>query len=186
MGELYGAFENFVFNSSSGYLVPMLAMAVVVNSLPPNWLASSVLRVVGVLMHETLHLTVGFFVRARPVRMSLIPRRDGNQIILGSVVFERLSWLNAWATALAPLLALPGLYALCIWRTTNHAGGLTWQDLVLWTLAGPIILHCWPSRADWRLALISWPILCLTLLSAALYVWAQDLSVLLAWSSVAS
>lgn len=186
MDEFYRATMEFAFASPRGYVVPMLAMAVVVRALPPRWLATSLLRSAGVLSHEIAHLLVGYFTKAKPVGMSLIPRREGNQIILGSVEFERLTWVNAWITALAPLFALPGLYALAFWRTSNHSGGLTLVDLSCWILAGPIILHCWPSRTDWRLALISWPILGLALLAAALYVWSQDLSFLLAWSSVAS
>ncbi len=183
--ERYNALENFVLANPVGYLAPMLVMAFVVRVLPPRSLAASLLRSVGVLSHELSHFVVGYLTRARPVGMTLIPRREGNQIILGSVEFERLTWANAWATALAPLLALPALYALASWRT-NQVGGLAFEDLAWWTLAGPIILHCWPSRADWRIALISWPILWLGLLSTVLYVWNHDLSFLLAWSSVAS
>lgn len=186
MVEIYRDAEKWFLASPSGYLAPMLAMAVLLRALPSHWLVVSLLRFIGVACHEALHLTVGFFTRAKPVRMSLIPRREGNQIILGSVEFERLTWANAWATALAPLVALPALYAVAIWRTSNHAGELAMEDLVGWALAGSTILHCWPSRADWRLALISWPVLGAALLSAALYVWTQDLSVLLAWRSVAS
>jgi hypothetical protein len=184
--ERYIALENFVLASPRGYLVPMLAMAFVVRMLPPRSLAASLLRAVGVFSHELLHFAVGYLTRARPIGMTLIPRREGNLIILGSVEFERLTWANAWATALAPLLALPALYALASWRTTNQVERLTFEDLAWWTLAGPIVLYCWPSRADWRIALISWPILGLGLLFTALYVWTHDLSFLLAWSSVAS
>lgn len=186
MIERYGALEIYVLAGPFGYLVPMLVMAFVVRMLPPRSLAASLLRAVGVFSHELSHFIVGYLTRARPVGMTLIPRREGNQIILGSVEFERLTWANAWATALAPLLALPALYALALWRTTNQVGGLTFEDLAWWALAGPIALHCWPSRADWRIALISWPLLGLGLLSIALYVWTHDLSFLLAWSSVAS
>lgn len=184
--ERYSALENFLLASPGGYLVPMLVMAFVVRMLPPRSLAASLLRAVGVFSHELFHFAVGYLTRARPIGMTLIPRREGNQIILGSVEFERLTWANAWATALAPLLALPVLYALTSWRTTNQVGGLAFEDLAWWILAGPIVLHCWPSRADWRIALISWPIVGLGLLSTALYVWTHDLSFLLAWSSVAS
>lgn len=184
--ELYSALENFVLASPHGYLVPMLVMSFVVRTLPSRSLPASLLRAVGVFSHEIFHFGVGYLTRARPVGMTLIPRRDGNQIILGSVEFERLTWANAWATALAPLLALPALYALALWRTSNQVEGLTFEDLACWTLASPIVLHCWPSSADWRLALISWPILGFALLFVALYVCSQDLSFLLAWSSVAS
>lgn len=164
----------------------VLATAVVVRALPIHWRAASLLRLVGVCAHEFFHLVVGYLTGAKPIGMTVIPRREGNQIILGSVEFERLTWANAWATAFAPLLALPALYALAVWRTSSQAGGLALEDLVWWTIGGPIVLHCWPSRADWRLALISWPILALVFLCAALYVWGQDLSFLLAWRSVAS
>lgn len=186
MMELYRAAEAFTLASPEGYLLPMLAIAAVVRVCPHRWVSMLFLRTIGVASHEICHLMVGYLTCAKPVRITLIPRREGNQIILGAVEFERLSWANAWVTALAPLLALPALFALAHFRTSDQSGGLALVDLAWWTFGGPIVLHCWPSRADWRLALISWPILCVSVMFAVLYVWTHDWSFLFAWRSVES
>lgn len=183
---IYREIGNLIFSSTICYLVPVLVTALLMRSIQSPVLLMSVLRFIGVLVHELLHLMVGTLMLAQPMSISLIPRREGNQIVLGSVAFKRLTWMNAWATALAPLLVVPGLFAIADWRLTYGARNITWGDLCWWILAAPLLLNCWPSRTDWRLVLISWPIICLGLLGATAYAWSQDLSFLLAWSSVAS
>lgn len=183
---IYREIEALFFASATSYLIPVLVVALLMRFLQSPVLLMSALRFIGVLVHELLHLMVGTITLAQPTRITFIPRREGNQIVLGSVTFKRLTWMNAWATTLAPLLVVPGLLAFADWRLTYGSRHITWGDLCWWILAGPLLLNCWPSRRDWRLVLISWPIICLCLLGVTAYAWSQELSFLLAWSSVAS
>lgn len=83
------------------------------------WTALKFLQFTGVLVHEMLHFIVGLVTMARPSSMSLVPRTEGGRLVLGSVGFVGLNWLNAWITALAPLLAFPIIYWLASWRLTE-------------------------------------------------------------------
>lgn len=107
---------------------------------------------------------------ARPSSMSLVPRTEGGRLVLGSVGFVGLNWLNAWITALAPLLAFPIIYWLASWRLTEGPQHFQWGDILIWLLFAPQCTNCWPSQADWRLVLISWPLGVLVV--SAIVVWA--------------
>jgi hypothetical protein len=140
------------------YLVPSAALAFLL------WLASSahpfffLFTVAGTLCHELAHFFVGLLTGARPIGLTVIPRRIGRNWELGSVTFANLRWYNAAPAALAPLLvpALP--FAVAWWRTRAP-----WQfgptDLALMFLLAPQFLSFWPSPVDWRLAQRSWPYL---------------------------
>lgn len=106
----------------------------------------------GTLAHELLHYIAGLLTGARPVSISLLPRRqqDGHWE-LGSVGFARLRWWNSVPVGLAPLALLP-------------AGGWLWLESVSWPLLSAggtglkfIAIQCllsgWPSRRDWAHAL---------------------------------
>lgn len=60
-------------------------------------------NLVGVILHESAHLLAGILFRARPSRMTLLPRRTNHGWRLGSVSFTRINALNAVPVALAPL-----------------------------------------------------------------------------------
>ena len=63
------------------------------------------------VMHELSHFLLGVVLRARPVGMSLWPRRIAgtNQLQLGHVAFADLRWWKALPVAIAPLMLLPPL-----------------------------------------------------------------------------
>jgi hypothetical protein len=100
----------------------------------------------GTVVHEVLHYTVGFFLGARPVEMSVVPKTAESNTV-GYVNFESLNWFNALPTAMAPLLALP------------IAGWIVGQVTLEWTVAGvfwiwavsSIIAQSWPSVSDFAL-----------------------------------
>ncbi len=107
----------------------------------------------GTLSHELLHFLAGALTGARPVSISLLPRRQANGgWELGSVSFARLRWWNSVPVGLAPLALLP-------------AGGWIFIESVSWPLvsatsaglkfaAAQCLLAGWPSRRDWAHALV--------------------------------
>ncbi len=107
----------------------------------------------GTLAHELLHYLAGLLTGARPVSVSLLPRRqaDGSWE-LGSVGFSRLRWWNSVPVGLAPMALLP-------------AGGWVWIESVSWPvmsagstglklLAMQCLLAGWPSQRDWAHAVV--------------------------------
>ncbi len=116
-----------------------------------TWLyALSVLP--GTLAHEAMHWMAGWLFGARPVSMSILPRRmpDG-ELLLGRVLFMRLRWWNAVPVALAPFLLLP-LSAGLLWHSAGWPA-LAWPSLGLKLLAVQCLLATWPSGRDWWHAL---------------------------------
>jgi len=61
----------------------------------------------GTIAHELTHLVVGFVLHAKPLAVSLRPRRNERGWMLGSVAFSNIGLLNGAFVTLAPLLLLP-------------------------------------------------------------------------------
>jgi hypothetical protein len=149
------------------YLAPSAALALLIRLLAAVHPVFFLFTVAGTLCHELAHYAVGLLSGAGPRALSVIPRKHGHTWQLGSVTLTRLRWYNAAPTALAPLLilALPVLVAR--WRT---APGWTFQpgDVAIAFVLAPQFLSFWPSAADWRIALRSWPYLLVIAAVAAL------------------
>ena len=147
------------------YLLPAAVLALFIAWLARLHPLFFLLTLAGTICHELAHLLVGLLVGARPVSMSIIPRRVAgpgrrSHWQLGSVSFTRLRWYNAAPAALAPLLVLTLPLAVAWWRTRTMATGAVpygVTDLALAFLLAPQLLSFWPSPVDWRLAGRSWP-----------------------------
>lgn len=140
------------------YLVPSIVMAAIFHRLAQRHSVFLMLYLSGALLHELAHLTAGVLTRAGPCGFSIIPRRHGNQWILGSVSFNNIRWWNAVFVGLAPLLIVAVPIMVAHWRTRS---GLTfeWLDAGLAAALAPVFLCFLPSRADLRIAVQSWPYL---------------------------
>lgn len=162
------------------YLLPSACLAVLIARLARLHPLFLVFTVAGTLCHELAHLLVGLLAGARPLALSILPRKvagpQGRPYWqLGSVSFGRLRWYNAAPAALAPLLIVLLPFAVAGWRTRGgwQFGGL---DLALALLLAPQWLSFWPSTVDWRLAARSWPYLLIMLaVAAALALWQPSL-----------
>lgn len=142
------------------YLAPSVSIAFVMRLMVRRVAILATLMLIGTSCHEICHFVLGLLTGAKPVSFSLIPIKIGPGLwILGSVRFTRLTWLNSAATALAPLLILPGVYFYSVFRVGMGNWVVEWSDFLIWGLVlAPMINSCWPSAADWRLAIRSWPL----------------------------
>jgi hypothetical protein len=149
------------------YLVPSIALAVLIHVLTSTHPLFFVLNLPGTLCHELCHFCVGLVTGAAPSSLTIVPRRTGRGWDLGSVTLMRVRWYNAAPAALAPvmLLAIPVAVA---WYRTRPGWHFAPLDLALAFLLAPQFLSFWPSASDWRLAMRSWPYLLLA--GACLYV----------------
>jgi hypothetical protein len=105
----------------------------------------------GVVCHELAHFIVAFILMSDPMPISLIPHREGDRWVLGSVSFTA-HWWSAGPAALAPLYLLPGLiYVLFV-----HAGQWPpgWQ-IVSGYFCATLAWGLMPSPADWQIAFFS-------------------------------
>lgn len=112
----------------------------------------------GTLAHELLHYVAGLLTGARPVSLTIIPRKETGGIwVLGEVAFARLRWWNSVPVGLAPLALLP----LATWLAAQSIALplLDWSGAGLKQLTVLCVLSAWPSRQDWSHA------------SAGLFVW---------------
>lgn len=66
--------------------------------------AIALLTLIGTIGHEALHAAVGWAVNAKPTSFSIIPKRQKNCWVLGSVGFKNLNIWNAAPAAFAPVL----------------------------------------------------------------------------------
>ncbi len=116
----------------------------------------------GTVAHELLHYAAGLLTGARPVAISLLPRRQANgSWELGSVSFTRLRWWNSVPVGLAPMALLPAgvwvLFESLSWPWLSVGGA------ALKFAAAQCLLAGWPSRRDWMHALVG--LLVITLLA---------------------
>ncbi|NRR31838.1 hypothetical protein HSX11_16805 [Oxalobacteraceae bacterium] len=140
------------------YLAPSLLLALVIRALARRHPIFFLFTLAGTLCHELAHFGAGLLTCAKPVSLTIIPRRVGQGWHLGSLRLTRLRWYNAAPSALAPFLVLALPWLTARWRT--HPGWqFQWLDLLLAFALAPQFLACWPSRVDWKIALKSWPYL---------------------------
>ncbi|MGW8392062.1 hypothetical protein [Pseudoduganella sp. HUAS MS19] len=139
------------------YLAPSLCLAALIRLLSRRHIVFSLLQLPGTLCHELAHFLAGLATLARPVSLSIIPRREGKGYLLGEVKLANASWYNAAPTALAPLLLVLVPWGIATLRTRT-AWHFTPLDAGLAFLIAPQFLACWPSAADWKLAMRSWPL----------------------------
>mgnify|MGYP006891164054 CR=1 FL=1 len=140
------------------YLIPPLLLALFVRIKCRSFRLCAAFMFFGVFVHETLHLITGAILGARPVGMSVIPRRGQQGTMeLGSVCFSNITWYNALPLAIAPLFGLPLAAAVAYWRTLEGWTFL-WIDPPIWIALASVLISCWPSSTDSRISLQSWPI----------------------------
>ena len=102
----------------------------------------------GTLAHELLHYVAGLVTGARPVSLTIIPRKETGGIwVLGEVAFARLRWWNSVPVGLAPL----ALFPLAAWLAAQSITLplLDWSGAGLKQLTVLCALSAWPSRQDW-------------------------------------
>ncbi len=121
----------------------------------------------GTVAHELLHYVAGLLFGARPLSLSVIPRRkpDGGWL-LGSVSFARLRWWNSVPVGLAPLALMPaGGWVFAVSCAQPVLSGSAWGMKLL---AAQCLLAGWPSPRDWAHAIVGLLVLMALGLLAAL------------------
>lgn len=126
----------------------------------------------GTVAHELLHWVAGVLAGARPVSLSLLPRRqhDGHWT-LGSVSFRRLRWWNSVPVSLAPVALLP----LGGWAAIESTAWplLSASSMGMKFLAAQCLLSGWPSRQDWGHALSGLAVLAVLAALSVLAIWSM-------------
>lgn len=107
----------------------------------------------GTVAHELLHYVAGLLFGARPLSLSVIPRRkpDGGWL-LGSVSFARLRWWNSVPVGLAPLALMPA--GGWIFAESCAQPLFAGSALGMKLLAAQCLLAGWPSPRDWAHAIV--------------------------------
>lgn len=107
----------------------------------------------GTIAHELLHFCAGLLMGAKPVSLSVIPKRkpEGGWV-LGSVMFARLRWWNSVPVGLAPLALVPAAG----WAFVESVAMplLSAESAGLKLLTAQCLLAGWPSPRDWSHAII--------------------------------
>lgn len=122
----------------------------------------SLLALPGVFLHEVMHLIVGIVFCASPASFSVIPRRDGDRYLLGSVTFRSANLINSVFVGMAPILLLPVAgwiffhWAVPAWLQADY---LQW--VFIGYLTASITQSSVPSAQDFRMSLASICFYCL-------------------------
>ena len=110
----------------------------------------------GTVMHEALHGVVGLVLFAKPKSFSILPRRQGNTWVLGSVGFTNLNIWNAAPVAFAPLLMLGIGWLLYVnWMLPTFM----MANYLIWVASGYVtacaLFSCIPSSTDIKAGAVS-------------------------------
>lgn len=120
----------------------------------------------GVILHELTHWVVALLTNGNPGMPNFIPKKIGDYYVLGRVSVYHARWYNALFIGLAPLILIPAAVALIYYGCSPAFLNLQdWRYLIIPLLSAECLIVSLPSRADLRLALLSWlPVLILILL----------------------
>ena len=154
---------------SLAYLLGTAAMLWLMNQARRSFWLFSLLVLPGTLCHEFCHWMVGKLLNARPVRFTVVPRRAGGSLVLGSVAFSNLRWYNTFFIGVAPLLLLAAAYGLFAWRLGGHPV-LGWREGGAVFFLANLLFGAVPSWQDLRIAARS-PVGWLLLAGALAYGW---------------
>jgi hypothetical protein len=116
----------------------------------------ALLSLAGTSLHECMHLGIGYVLRAKPVSVSLFPKRERNGWTLGSVTFVGLNIFNSAFVAFAPLLLLIVSWAVFAgWLVPAFLAG----HYISWLIAGYVsacaLFSSIPSSTDFRIGALS-------------------------------
>lgn len=115
------------------------------------WLTALV-NIPGTIFHELAHFIIGMIFNARPVKISILPKKnpDGGYTI-GSVSFANLTFYNAIPACLAPLLLLPFAYFVDKFLAPHIIP--TFLNYIIYVVLQTIIIeNAIPSKKDLELA----------------------------------
>lgn len=115
------------------------------------WWGFSLILLPGTLAHELCHLVTGWLLNGQPVNVSLLPRRQGRSVVLGSVSFRNLRWYNAFFVGIAPVLQAP-LAWWALQRLLQNAFSLDWLNTLWLYLIACLVLASLPSGQDLKIA----------------------------------
>ncbi len=141
-------------------LAAMVAALALLHLARRSFLLAALVSLPGTFAHELCHWIIGRLLNGQPRSFTVLPRRQGRGIVLGSVGFAHLRWYNAPFIGLAPLLLLPGAYGLFRWQLQGApdlriaAGSpLGWLLVVAALAWGWMRLHGQTSSApqSWKL-----------------------------------
>jgi len=135
------------------FIAALAAMLVVFNWMRRFFPVFAILVLPGTCAHELCHLLAGLVLNGEPAGFNLLPRRgrDGRGWELGSVGFANLTWYNAFFIGMAPLLLLPGAYALVRWRLAAQPV-FDWREALAVYLIANLVYAALPSWQDCKLA----------------------------------
>lgn len=105
----------------------------------------------GTVTHELLHCLMGLLLFAKPRSFSILPKRQDDTLVLGSVGFSNLNIWNAAPVAFAPFLMLGiGWLLFEHWMLPNFQIG----NYLIWVASGYItacsLFSCIPSATDFE------------------------------------
>lgn len=151
------------------YLAILVGTLLVFQRLKRSFLLFSLVVLPGTFCHELCHLCVGTPLRGRPQRFTVLPKREGQGYVMGSVAFTNVRWYNAFFLGMAPLLLLPLAYGLLVWRLQGHPTLNGREAFILYLIAN-LIYASLPSWQDCRIAARS-PVGWLLLAATAAFGW---------------
>ena len=116
-----------------------------------RFLLAALLSLPGTCAHEGCHWALGKLLNGQPRSFTVLPRREGRRIVLGSVAFAHLRWFNAPFIGLAPLALIPLAYGLFRWKL-QAPSAFSWPEAGAAFLVANLLVAALPSGQDLRIA----------------------------------
>lgn len=145
--------ENLEPLSVAARLFMVASMGLLLKTLSRTAYVHAFLWLPATAAHELAHVLTGVLLRAKPVGLSLWPRRvpGTDRVILGHVQFANLSWWRKLPVATAPLYLLLPLALWLVWYSLE-VKSTGWVSIAYCYAALQSFAGSWPSSEDWALA----------------------------------
>jgi hypothetical protein len=110
------------------------------------------LNLVGTLLHELAHFFIALVLNGRPTSFTILPRRQGDMWVFGSVEITNSQWYNALPIAMAPLLLFLAAYFLDRWYIAMPIEKTLWSDFGYLMALVILVENAIPSTQDFKVA----------------------------------
>jgi hypothetical protein len=110
---------------------------------------------ISVTLHELMHYIVSLLTFGKPIKFSILPKRDEEGWVLGSVVSSNVNFINAPLISLAPLLLL--VIAYIVFLNFFSFVEINFINIVVYYfLLYILISNSIPSFQDIKVAFFKW------------------------------
>jgi len=150
---------NYVLSNEAIIIIMTTIFILKIKNLSTNIYYRALTNFVGTFFHELAHFCIALIFLKIPKKISVIPKREGDMHVYGSVSidYEDYNLINRTPIALAPLIIYP-LFVFNPYVKSEYfsfMGNSVYSRILFLYLIIVLIINAIPSKTDFKLAFSS-------------------------------